>query len=137
MDLEAVEAGAAIPVPKRSWRRNGAGLVSLAISGALLVALYRSLDVRQIGEALLRTDRFWLVVSVGMILPITVLRAVRFLLVAPRGALPGLGEALRLTFAASALNVFIPLKAGDLIKSYFIARRTDTPAGTAIAIIVY
>jgi glycosyltransferase 2 family protein len=137
MEVKAIDSESAVTEPRRSWRRNGAGLVSLAISGALLVALYRSLDVREIGQALLRTDRFWLVVSVGMILPITVLRAIRFLLVAPRGALPGLGEALRLTFAASALNVFIPLKAGDLIKSYFIARRTDTPAGTAVAIIVY
>jgi uncharacterized protein (TIRG00374 family) len=72
-----------------------------------------------------------------MIVPITVLRAIRFLWVAPKGALPGLGEALRLTFAASALNVFLPLKAGDLVKSYFIATRTSTRTGTAVAIIVY
>ena len=52
-------------------------------SGALLFVLYRSLDIRLIGEALLRVDRFWLVVSVGMILPITVLRAIRFYWVAP------------------------------------------------------
>ena len=119
------------------WKRPGASLVSLAVSAALLVVLYRSLDMRLVGEALLRADRVWLVISIGMILPITVLRALRFFWVAPAGALPGVGEALRLTLVATALNVFIPAKAGDLIKSYFVATRTATSAGVAIAIIMY
>jgi glycosyltransferase 2 family protein len=131
------EAADALPPARRGWRRTVARVAAIAISGALLAGLYRNLDVRLIGQALLRTDRLWLVISIAMILPITVLRAIRFLWVAPKGALPGLGEALRLTLAASALNVFLPLKAGDLIKSYSIAKRTATRAGTAIAIIVY
>jgi uncharacterized protein (TIRG00374 family) len=72
-----------------------------------------------------------------MILPITVLRAFRFFWVAPAGALPGVGEALRLTLAATALNVFLPAKSGDLIKSYFVAKRSQTSAGVSIAIVVY
>lgn len=107
------------------------------MSAALLVALYRSLDVTLIGQLLLQADRGWLVLSVGMILPITLLRAVRFFLVAPPGALPGIGEALRLTLVSSALNVFLPTKAGDLIKSYFVAKRSATPVGVAVSIVVY
>jgi uncharacterized protein (TIRG00374 family) len=125
------------PRRRSGWGRPGAGLVSLVVSGALLVGLYRSLDVRLVGEALLRADRLWLVASVGMILPITVLRALRFLWVAPAGALPGFAEALRLTLVATALNVFVPAKAGDLIKSYFVATRSATSHGVSIAIIVY
>jgi glycosyltransferase 2 family protein len=117
--------------------RRGASLVSVLVTGALLAGLYLSLDVRLIGEALLKADPLWLVISIGMILPITLLRAIRFLWVAPPGALPGVGEALRLTFVASALNVFVPAKAGDLVKSYFVARRSDTSAGVAVAIVVY
>ena len=113
-----------------------ASLVSLVASAALLVALYRSLDVRLIGQTLLQADRLWLVVSVGIILPITVLRAVRFFLVAP-GALSGVGEALRVTLAASALNVVLPSKAGDLIKSYVVATRGRMSAGVALSIIIY
>lgn len=112
-------------------------LVSLVVSGVLLVALYRSLDIRLVGRTLLGADPVWLVASVGMILPITVLRAIRFFWVAPPRALPGVGEALRLTLAATALNVFLPAKSGDLIKSYFIAKRTDTSAGVSVAIVVY
>ena len=58
-----------------------------------------------------------------MIVPITYLRGVRFYWVAPAGALPGIGEAFRLTLVASALNVFVPAKAGDLVKGYFVATR--------------
>jgi uncharacterized membrane protein YbhN (UPF0104 family) len=118
-------------------KRRGTLLVSLAASAALLWLLYRSMDVRRIEDALIAADRFWLVVSVAMILPITLLRAIRFFWVAPAGSLPGIAEAFRLTLVSSALNVFVPAKAGDLIKSYFVATRGRTSAGVAIAIIVY
>ena len=122
---------------RTGWGRYVARLVGLAVSVGIHVALYRNLDVRLIGEALLASDKLWLVVSIAMILPITLLRAVRFLWVAPHGALPGVAEALRLTLVASALNVFLPAKTGDLVKSYFIASRGKTSAGVAISIIVY
>lgn len=118
-------------------KRTAVTLLSLVVSGALLVTLYSSLNIRQVGEALLRADVLWLVVSVGMILPITVLRALRFYWVAPAGSLAGRTEALRLTLVASALNVFLPAKSGDLIKSYFVARGGQTSAGVALAIVVY
>jgi len=117
--------------------RSVGTLVSLLVSSALLIVLYRTLDIRLIGQTLLGADPVWLVISVGMILPITVLRAVRFFWVAPAGALPGVVEALRLTLAATALNVFLPAKSGDLIKSYFVATRSETTAGVSIAIVVY
>lgn len=132
----AVDSSAAqAPAPIRG-RKRGA-LLSLLVSGGLIYLLYRTLNLRQVGEALLSADRVWLVISIGMILPITVLRAMRFFWVAPAGALPGHGEAFKLTLVSSALNVFVPAKAGDLIKSYFVAKRGHTPTGVAIAIIVY
>lgn len=138
MGSEALVPAAASASRRRgAWNRHGIGLISLAISGALLLALYRRLDLRLVGQTLLRADSAWLVVSIGMILPITFLRAVRFLWVAPAGALPGVGEAFRLTLVASALNVFLPAKTGDLTKSYFVAKRSDTSAGVAVAIVVY
>jgi uncharacterized protein (TIRG00374 family) len=118
-------------------RRTATRFLSAAISAALLFALYRSIDMRLVGQALLRADPFWLVVSIGMIAPITLLRAVRFFTVAPPGALPGVTEALRLTLVASALNVVVPAKGGDLVKSYFIARRSETSTGVALAIVVF
>jgi uncharacterized protein (TIRG00374 family) len=132
----AVDSSASQAPPRIRGRKRGA-LLSLLVSGGLIYLLYRTLNLRQVGEALLTADRLWLVISIGMILPITVLRAMRFFWVAPEGALPGHAEAFKLTLVSSALNVFVPAKAGDLIKSYFVAKRGQTSTGVAIAIIVY
>ena len=120
-----------------NWTTRIAALFSLAVSSALLIVLYRSLDVRLVAETLLRADPWWLGISVGMIVPITCLRALRFYWVAPPGALPGRAEAFRLTLVASALNVFLPAKSGDLVKSYFVATRSNTTAGVALSMAVY
>jgi uncharacterized protein (TIRG00374 family) len=122
---------------RRGWTGRVATLLSLAVSGTLLAMLYRSLDFSLVAQALLRVDGTWLVISVGMIIPITYLRAVRFYWVAPAGALPNTGEAFRLTLVASALNVVLPAKTGDLVKGYFVATRSTTSAGVALAIVVY
>jgi hypothetical protein len=128
---------ASVSRPPEDWRSSGAKLLSLAVSAALLIGLYRSVNFRLILEELRGIDRVWLVISLGTIVPITILRAIRFFWVAPAGALPGIVEALRLTLVATALNVFLPAKTGDLIKSYFVAKRGGTSAGVSVAIIVY
>jgi len=130
---------AAPPVRDRrsGWKRRGISALSVAVSAVLLLAIYRTMDLRRVEDALVHANKVWMVVSIAMILPITVLRALRFFLVAPAGALPSIAEALRLTLVASALNVFLPAKTGDLIKSYFVARRSDTAAGVAVSVIVY
>jgi uncharacterized membrane protein YbhN (UPF0104 family) len=136
---DAIELNARVPTvaPERERRWSGAHLLSIVVSTVLLVVLYRSVDARLVGNALLAADWRWLVLSVGLIVPITVMRALRFYWVAPAGALPSAAEALRLTLVASALNVVVPAKAGDLVKSYFVARRSGTSTGVALAIIVY
>lgn len=120
-----------------SWKPRGATLFSLVLSAAILTALYRSIDVRLIVGDLRSVDKAWLVASIGMIVPITLLRAIRFHLVAPRGTMRGTGEALRLTLVSSAANVFLPAKSGDLIKSYFLANGRWASVGISVAVVVY
>ena len=122
---------------RADWRPSLTSVVSLAVSGALLVGLYRSMNLRLVGDVLRGANGGWLFISLSMIVPVTVLRAIRFFWVAPAGTLPGIGEALRLTLVASALNVFLPAKTGDLVKSYFVATRGGTSGGVAIAVSVY
>ena len=99
----------------RRWRERGdAGRRARSharqsgVSGALLVGALRQSRRAHGGRDAAQGESLWLVASVGLILPITVLRAIRFFWVAPPGALPGVGEALRLTLAASALNMVVP-----------------------------
>jgi uncharacterized protein (TIRG00374 family) len=135
---EGVQAAAApLAQARQSWIPSPTRIASVAVSVLLLVTLYRSISFSTVVDTLRHADTFWLIASVGMIVPITLLRAVRFRLVAPPAALSGIGEALRLTLVSTALNVFVPAKAGDLIKSYFIATRGGASAGVAVAIIVY
>jgi uncharacterized membrane protein YbhN (UPF0104 family) len=124
-------------IKAHTLRPRGASLFSLALSAAILTALYRSIDVRLIVRDLRSVDRVWLVISVGMIVPITFLRAIRFYLVAPPGTMRGIGEALRLTLVSSAANVFLPAKSGDLIKSYFLANGRWASVGVSVAVVVY
>lgn len=135
---EGVQSAAPpLPQARQGWMPSPTRIASVAVSFLLLATLYSSINFSMVVDTLRHADTFWLLVSVGMIVPITLLRAVRFRLVAPPAALSGIGEALRLTLVSTALNVFVPAKAGDLIKSYFIATRGGASAGVAVAIIVY
>jgi uncharacterized membrane protein YbhN (UPF0104 family) len=132
------QPGVMVATHRRGGRwRPGGGVIGLLASAALLAVLYRGLDIRLVGATLARANPLWLLVSVLLILPITFLRGLRFYWVAPRGALPGVGEAFRLTVVSSALNVFLPAKSGDLVKSYFVATRSGTSAGVSVAIVIY
>jgi uncharacterized membrane protein YbhN (UPF0104 family) len=112
-------------------------LIGMAVSGALLVIVYRRLEIPEVGARLAAADVGWLVAATAMIVPITLLRAWRFFWTVPSGARPGFGDATRLTLAASALNIVAPAKAGDLIKSRALATRSNATAGVSIAIVVY
>lgn len=118
-------------------RFRGARAVSIAVSVGLLAVLYTRLDVRLVGKILLAADPLRMAVSVGMILPITLALSLRFLLAAPPGSLSGFGEALKLTLVATAFNMVLPSKAGDLVKSFFLASRGRSPAGLGLAVIAY
>jgi uncharacterized membrane protein YbhN (UPF0104 family) len=136
MSAEPADAAVVAEGRRARWRPGG-GVIGLVASAALLAVLYRGLDIRLIVATLARADPGWLLVSVLLILPITFLRGLRFYWVAPRGALPGVAEAFRLTVVSSALNVFLPAKSGDLVKSYFVATRSGTSAGASVAIVLY
>lgn len=136
-DAQALQPAVSDSPAGSRWKSQAATVFSLVLSAALLAALYRSIDFRLIVRELRGVDKVWLFASISMIVPITLLRAIRFYLVAPPGALPGVVEALRLTLVASAANVFMPAKSGDLIKSYFVTKRRGASAGVSVAIVVY
>ncbi len=123
------------PVPSRAnWRT---GLIGIAISCALIAGLYSQVDIRMVWSAIQSANPWWLAISIGAIVPITLIVALRFYWAAPSSSLPGYGEAIRLVLVATAFNIFLPSKSGDLIKSYSVARRGKAPTGVALSIVVY
>lgn len=114
-----------------------AGLLGVVVSGSLFAVLYTQLDGRAVWVIIQSASPFWLAVSTGAIVPITLIVARRFHAATPPGTLPSYWEAVRLILVATAFNMFLPAKSGDLVKSYFVAKRGNVPTGVALSIIVY
>ena len=125
------------PQAEPGKRRRTAVPLGIVVSAVLLIALHSRLD-RQAVLADLKSANLWmLAAAAGMAVPINALIAIRFYWVAPSGSLPGYLEAVRLTLVTKAFNMFLPSKAGDLVKSYFVAKRGHVSAGVALSIVVY
>jgi hypothetical protein len=92
-------------------------LMKIGVAGGLLVALYTAADWRSVGRVLASLDAGYLVAGLLLFVPQTLVSAMRWRrLVSPLAAI-SLGEAVRQTLAASALNLIVPSKLGDLSKA--------------------
>lgn len=119
--------------------RGGARItiISVAVSIALLLTLYNQIDPRVVRDALISADVWWLVISIGATIPITLLLSLRFFLAAPSSCLDGYAEAVRLSLVATALNLFLPSKMGDFIKTYVVTKSGRCALGVGVSIVIY
>lgn len=118
------------------FRRWLPRVASLLLSLAILTALYAGVDTRAMLAAIRAADPAGLTLSIGLIVPLTLLRAFRFLRAAPRGTVTGFDEATRLTLSAAALNLVFPAKSGDLLKSWVLSGR-GADASLAVSLVLY
>ncbi|MBD2090324.1 flippase-like domain-containing protein [Microcoleus sp. FACHB-1515] len=95
--------------------------LSLIVSLAILAVIYWRIDVQGLARAFANGDRFWLLISLGMVIPLTGLTAWRLQILSP-GRLAW-GESNRLILAACTLNMVLPSKMGDIAKAYFMRDR--------------
>ncbi|OYD82909.1 lysylphosphatidylglycerol synthase transmembrane domain-containing protein [Azospirillum brasilense] len=112
-------------------------ILGLGVSLAILALIYTQIDLGALGRALLDADAGWLAVSLGMVVPLTLLTAWRLSLLTPVPGALKVGEALRLTLIAGVLNMVLPSKMGDVAKAYAITRRTALPGPAALALVVF
>ncbi len=112
-------------------------LLSLAVSLGLLALIYFKIDLQALGNTFRQSSPFWMLVSSSMVVPLTSLTAWRLQQLAPRQAGLGLGEATRLTLAASVLNMVLPSKMGDIAKAYFIKQRGRLDGSLALSLVVF
>lgn len=78
-----------------------------------------------------------MVLSLGMVVPLTLMTAWRLDQLMPGGARLGVGESNRLILVASVLNLVLPSKMGDLAKAWFIKERGHTSGELAFALVVF
>jgi hypothetical protein len=107
-------------------------IIKLAAAAVLLAALYRAADWRAVGRVLASLDGGYLLAGLMLFVPQTLVSAARWKrLVAPLAAI-SLGDAMRQTLAASALNLVMPSKLGDLSKAAMLPAERTRAGGLAV-----
>lgn len=111
-------------------------LLPAAVSAVLLAAIYWRLDWAEFARVAAAARWSWLAGALLLVVPTTLASACRFTLLVPAGAIT-LTESLKLTLAASVLNLALPSKMGDLAKAWFVARRGHMAGGAALGVVLF
>jgi len=112
-------------------------LVSLAISLGILALIYWRIDLSKLLPIFADCDRLWIALSLGMVVPLTMLTAWRLQQLMPRTGQLGFGEANRLILVASVLNLVLPSKMGDIAKAYFMKDKGHLGGTLALSLVVF
>jgi len=112
-------------------------LISIAVSIAILTSIYAAIDVSALVAVFANSNGVLLVTSLLMVVPLTYLTAWRLVQLMPHSGKLGIGEASRLTLAASVLNVVLPSKMGDLAKAHVMKDRCQMRGSLAFALVVF
>ena len=112
-------------------------IISLAVSIAILVAIYLIIDVESLLRALRDVDVLWLLTAIFMFVPILVISAWRLKVLVPTAHRPPLSEALRLSLSACAMNMVLPSKMGEVAKSAFMIQTGGLSGAKALSVVVF
>lgn len=111
-------------------------LITLAVSLLILGAIYYKIDLRRLSSVFASADPRFMSLSLALVLPLTLLTAWRLQILAPAGAQVGFAEANRLILVASALNMVLPSKMGDIAKAYFM-RSEGASRSLTFALVIF
>jgi glycosyltransferase 2 family protein len=119
-------------------------LISIALSLLILVFIYWKIDFRSLLQVFQQCHWGWMIISLGMVVPITLLTAWRLQQLMPRQVNSRRNqrsltfvEANRLILAASSLNMVLPSKMGDIVKAYFMQQRGHLSGSLALSLVIF
>ncbi len=120
-------------------------LISLLVSLLILAIIYWKIDVRSLIQVFQHSNALWMVVSLGMVVPITLVTSWRLQQLVPAGQdgeIPtqspiSFVAANQLILVASTLNMVLPSKMGDIAKAYFMRDRGHLSGSLALALVVF
>jgi uncharacterized protein (TIRG00374 family) len=125
-------------------------LISICVSLLILGLIYWRIDFQGLIEVFRTSNLPWMVISLGMVVPITMLTAWRLQQLMPASPLPSslpneptphsplsFLEANKLILAASSLNMVLPSKMGDIAKAYFMQDRGHLTGSMALSLVVF
>lgn len=112
-------------------------IISLVVSLVILVVIYTKIDFARLLEVFQNSDRLWMVVSLAMVIPLTLLTSWRLQQLMPPSGVLRFGEANRLILASSTLNMILPSKMGDIAKAYFMRERGHLEGSLALSLVIF
>ncbi len=112
-------------------------LISIAVSLLILAIIYWKIDFSGLIKVFQNCNGWWMIISLGMVVPLTLITSWRLQQLMPAGARLGFGEANRLILAASVLNMVLPSKMGDIAKAYFMKQRGHLDGLLSLSLVVF
>lgn len=112
-------------------------LISIAVSLTILAIIYWKIDFPRLIEVFQNSDKWWMAISLGMVVPLTMLTAWRLQQLTPSRTRLGFAEANKLILTASVLNMVLPSKMGDIVKAYFIKERGHLEGSLSLSLVVF
>lgn len=116
--------------------------ISIAVSLIILSAIYSKIDFPKLVQVFQNCDGWWMAISLGMVVPLTMITAWRLQQLMPpvgtKGSSAlGFAEANRLILVASVLNMVLPSKMGDIAKAYFMKERGHLSGSLSLSLVVF
>jgi uncharacterized protein (TIRG00374 family) len=122
-------------------------LISLAFSLLVLAVIYWKIDLRELIQVFQTCHGSWMLISLGMVVPITMITSWRLQQLMPDTRYPVSGicnplplpilEANQLILVASTLNMVLPSKMGDIAKAYFMRERGHLSGSLALSLVIF
>lgn len=112
-------------------------LISIVVSLGILAVIYWKIDFQRLLGVFQNADGLWMAISLGMVVPITMITSWRLQQLMPTGSSLGFGEANRLILAASTLNMVLPSKMGDIAKAYFMKDRGHLSGSLSLSLVIF
>lgn len=112
-------------------------IISIIVSLGILAVLYARIDFGKVIPVFTNCSLPWLIASLLMVMPLTLLTASRLCQLMPRAHPLHFLESNRLILLASVLNLVLPSKMGDMAKSVFMADRGHLRGSLALALVVF
>lgn len=112
-------------------------IFAIFISGIILAVLYSKLDIQTVRAIFHEMSGVYILAIPAMLIPIYLLIAWRWLLIARLYTPLSYRESLMQVLSSSALNTITPSKTGSLAKGYFLYIHGIIDKKTALALVIY
>ena len=112
-------------------------IVGIFVSLAILAVIYWQIDLGGVLAAFSNSHPGLLVLGLALLVPLTVLPAVRLTMLMPKPGALRLAESTRLVLLASVLNMVLPSKMGDIAKAYALSDRCEVSGPLSFSLVVF